>query len=651
MSYGIKYQSEFGSVRGEACQVDILELDYAGAVTVIKTTIDQPVLIQREGEGRTWGLFGTACRVRFLNDGSFDPTDFVVNDFTELKAKVYKAGNLIFEGFIAVEDITHEYRVEPYAVELTFSDNISLLSDVEFPFAIDDGFTTLREVFQAALAQTNLELDLRVFFMPKAEDNDLFNRSFEQVKIVPRSYMENLTTFKKTKDVVNFLLTSLRCRLYQLAGAWVIQRTSDYLYNGSDDYTGARYTFGTGDYTADELTCDLVTDLIPLSFSQTVTHKRPLVKVQDSFKIQQLPGIWNADLQELGSLASTATVGNVRTDKYNFPFWTKIGAGYANTYIVVLTDTTTELEFDRYLEIPLVSENTGTANGILLNPILVSQGDKLNVKASLRSNTDTNFATYFSVAVILIGQSSQNYLCRPIFLGSENIWEFTSDDETTVETISNGKGLRGGDDLTQPQSWSLALEASSGIGYGIDPMPEDGILYIKIGGFKDNRSNSVPKICWLKDLEYTSIFFVNESNLVEGQKHTATSAIESLNIDEKEIQADDCVKYSAAGAFYDKDDANTGKWLRYDGDATPASLGQLNTTEQLSQAGEGLRVIGGTFEGAFDFNQFASFDSARFLPTRLAIDLHRQQIDAEFVELMAADDLTYSFKYLYKSTR
>jgi hypothetical protein len=649
MSYNLKYQSIFQAVRGEVIQIDIDAPDWEGSVTELKTAIDQPVTITREGEGRLWGIFGTVCRVRFLNDGTFDPADFVVNDFTELKAKVYRDSNLIFEGFIAVEDVVHEYRVEPYGVELTFSDNISLLSDTELPFAIDDSFTTLRAIFQGALAQTGLEFDLRVFHLPTPTTSTDYNRTFEQVKIVPRSYMEDLQTFRKTKEVLNNLLTTLRCKCYQLGGTWVVARAFDYLNNYDENYPGARYAFADGSYSPDVLTCEVLTDLIPLSFSQTVTHKRPLVRVQDTFRLEPLPGIWNADLQELGTLISSSTSGGIRTDKYDFPYWTKVGAGFNDACIVVLTDVVTESELERYFEFPYVAQNIFTPDGILFNPILVGKGDVFDFSLSIRSPVNLNFAFYFPHAVLLEGVSGTRYKLDSNLLVSPTGWAITTQTVSNFETNRNFR-FRGSVNMTEYQNVSVkSVPIEPEVNAEVAPIPEDGILWLKFAGFKNTDSRLSDQPAQITDLEFNYTFRVNKTILIDGQRHTTTTPLDSLNIEEKDIKADDCVKYSAAGAFYDVNNANTAAWERFEDDPEPAAISEINTTDQLTTQGEGRRVIAGNFEGVMDFNQFVSFDGQRFTPTRLSIDLHRQQVEGEFTELASNSDISYKFEYLYKT--
>jgi hypothetical protein len=95
--------------------------------------------------------------------------------------------------------------------------------------------------------------------------------------------------------------------------------------------------------------------------------------------------------------------------------------------------------------------------------------------------------------------------------------------------------------------------------------------------------------------------------------------------------------------------ANTVAWERFEDDPEPSAISEINTTDQLTTQGEGRRVIAGNFEGVMDFNQFVEFDGQRFTPTRLSIDLHRQQVEGEFTQLAENPNISYKFEYLYKA--
>jgi hypothetical protein len=369
--------------------------------------------------------------------------------------------------------------------------------------------------------------------------------------------------------------------------------------------------------------------------------------VQDTFPLKPLPGIWNADLQELGTLASSATVGDIKTDKYNVPFWT-LQAGFENTFIVVKSDVALEIETERYLEIPHVNAAGNTAAAIRFNQILVSKNDVFELRLSVKAESDSNFAFSFPGSFYLQGQSGTNYKSAVRVRGIT----WTNDWETTSETIDNFTtnflyNFRGSEDLSEYQTIDyLTVPDNNAVDTILEPFPEDGILYIKLAGFKNNSSQFADKIAYLKDIQFDYKFRLNESTLVESQKHTATIPVDSLNIDEKEIALDDCVKYSAAGAMYDTNEANTNLWTRAVG--VPATIGAINVTEQLAAEGAGRRVISGIFEGAIEFNEFAQFDGARFIPSRLVTDYQRNQVQADFVELMDAEP-SYKFNYVYKS--
>jgi hypothetical protein len=652
MSYNLKYNLSFASLLDEVINVQLLAPDYVGAVTQLKALADQPCSIEKSTSGNgLWGFFGSICRVRLVNDGELEPVDFVVNQYTDLRCDVYKDSVLIYRGWIVVDDITRDYRAEPYIVELTFTDNVALLSDKEAPFTIDEGFTTVRAILQRLLAETGCEFDLRVFFGPVLDGNDDEQRQFEQTKLLPRSWMRDLSDFTNCREMLDDILQGFRLRLFQLNATWVVIRLGDYIYTPSGIYTGARYAFGSGTYSSDTITCNVVTDITPLQFSNTAIHKRPLVKVQDTFNLRQLPGIWNADLKQLGSLISSATVSGIRTDKYNFPFWTKVGAGMATACIVVETETATETELERYLLIPFVNEaNNGGTSGILFNEILVSQGDKFDFNLSVRADSDSNFAARFAYGVLLEGRSGTKYKIESVWKGTfyANEWVVSTQTPTTLTTNTKNAGWRGSEDLSEPKTIRLDLESSSYTQTFLSQIPEDGSLYIKLGGFKNNVSNLADKDSYITDLDFDYKFFVNKSIQIEAQRHTSDINLTNLNEETKEIKIDDCVKYSASGTIYNKDN-NVGKrWHPVSGNTSEEALGQLNTEQQMLMEGDARTIITGLFRASIDLHQFADI-VGRAVPTRLSFDLQRAFIEGEFLQLAEGSGISYNFDYIYKA--
>ena len=646
--YYTKYFSTFASVRGNVTLVEIEAPDFYGYDTELAMPPEQPVTLERAaGESPLYGLMGTVARLRFIDTEAnpIDPDDFVVNAFTDLRCSIYLDNVLQFRGYIVLDDVVNEYRTKPIQVELTFSDNVAQLDEIEAPFTIDEEFTNLPEIIARNLALTGLEFNLSIFFSLYPADNS--SADLAEVKNIPRSWMENVSTFRKSKEMLNDILTGLRCRLFQLRGEWVMVRTFDYLQNEYPIYPGTKYDYGTFTPTATTLDCSLIDTLIPLSFAQTVTYNRARVKVQDTFPLKPLPGIWNADLQELGSLASTATVGDIKTDKYNVPFWT-LQAGFANTFIVVVTNTALEIEVNRYLEIPYVNEDYDTGNAVLLNPILVSKNDAFDFNISIAADSDSNFAFNFPFQFFLEGQSGTTYIAKINQAGVSIFNYWISRVYTPANFPTDTRfNFRGSINMVEFQTIDLlSTPTNANVKADIQPFPEDGILYIKLAGFKNNDSRLADKKAYVKDLQFNYIFRLNESTLVESQKHTATIPIDSLNIDEKDIAVDDCVKYSAAGAMYDTNEANTNLWTRAVG--VPATIGAINVTEQLAAEGAGRRVISGIFEGDIELCQFATFDGSRFIPSRLITDYQRNQVQGDFVEL-SDENPSYKFNYVYKS--
>ena len=167
MSYAAKYSLSFNSIYGDDISVLLEQNLFVGASEPLVAANEQPVLIERQAPTDTiGGVCGTACRIKIINDGTFDVAEFVANEYTDWRCRVLIGGQLKFIGFIVVDDLTNEYRVTPYGVELVFTDNLALLSDTEAPFLIETQFTAAIQLIGPMLAQTGLELPLNVFFQP-----------------------------------------------------------------------------------------------------------------------------------------------------------------------------------------------------------------------------------------------------------------------------------------------------------------------------------------------------------------------------------------------------------------------------------------------------------------------------------------------------
>ena len=160
MAYEVRYRNTTAALDGTIVTVELLQPDYAGEVFNFMTTLDGVKIERSSSDQRLYGIFGTAARVATIG---LSPADFVVNEFTEWRCDIYNGAQLVFTGFIVLDDITTELRAEPVQMELTFTDNLGLLSDTPAPFQIDTFFKPAIEIVAECIEATGLEIDINVF--------------------------------------------------------------------------------------------------------------------------------------------------------------------------------------------------------------------------------------------------------------------------------------------------------------------------------------------------------------------------------------------------------------------------------------------------------------------------------------------------------
>ena len=647
MAYGIKYQNITTSIEGDSVTVNLLKQDYAGAVLPFTMPLDALRIERSSTEQRLYGVFGTVARVITVG---LDPAEFVVNQFTEWRCDVYVGSQLTFTGYIVLDDITTELRVQPVQMELIFTDNLGLLSDTPAPFEIDVFFTPAIEIIAECINATGLELPISTFLSIYPSTGDNLTGTLSQIKLIPRTWASSLTEWKSCKQALDDILLALRCRLYQHNGEWVIFRTHD-LLNAGPVYSGFKYAYGT--LSESDTTIDTATSgLTFLGFTQQVTHKRALRQVRDTYTFDAGFQLLNADLQTLGALQSSTVVGPNTVSRYDATYWTNVNG--QTSYIEVTVDTATGAEIERSLVLPFVNNNPDAINAakIYSFPILVSKNDVFNISLNSKSSSDSSFVGTFGMGFYLEGKSGTNYAM--IELGIVGPDEFQYQWNVNILTLAEqARNVTwdnpGSTDLTKSITYNLdALTNSNKETRGVPPFPEDGKLYVFITGYNNNTSRRADVDSIIKNIQFGYKFYVNESLLIESQQHTANVPIQSLNELQQNQQVDDSPKYNSIGAIYDSADDNVRAWLS-DFVSYPTPLGELNTKEQIQIEGEGRRVISGLFRGAFDMPDVLTFDGGNFIATRLTQLPHRNEVEGEFAEFADAVGIDYEFKYNFKT--
>jgi hypothetical protein len=656
----VKYYIEFKSVRDELIRAELSTPSWGYDATQLLAPIEQPITIERNGQDqRLTGLFGTVCSIRLINNGEFDVTEFLPNNFTDWYCEVFRDGAAMFKGFIVIDDIQSELRAEPKEFVLRFADNLGLLSDIEAPFYDAtqwtpeyDFFRTFLSMMQDMLALTGLDLPLNIFFSPYPITSDPEQGTWEQIKLQSRTFADSLTKYKKCKDVINEMLKPFDCRLYQQGGEWYIVRINDLLYTEYGTLYGWRYD----GYEVAPVTLEMEVETpIFLQFSQSEIFKRPNKRFVNEYTYNPGYGILNADLQVLGDLVDTNTAGGVITERYEAPFYNALNG--ADIWIQVEIDEATDTEIERFLAMDFAASipTSTTAVGFHTFPILVSEKDRFDINFRYRGPTNSSERYRFNLAVYIVSTAGFTRRLIRQTAGSNDpataklVWTTTT--EGPFEFSQSLPFLPGGGEIDNTEYRSVGLLTDYDINdLDMPPFPFDGIFFFVVFGYNNATSGIADLDTYVKDLRLDYRFFVNDSVEVEKKQHIGFNELDTLKEELQTIVIDDTNKYSAMGTIYDQDSNKTTLWNRYQYEAEPKPIGQITAEESIDMLSIPQRSISGNFESAMDFGNVFTFEGLTYVPTALKIDLHRQQVSGEFRSMPVPEfGNQYELKYIYKT--
>jgi hypothetical protein len=342
--------------------------------------------------------------------------------------------------------------------------------------------------------------------------------------------------------------------------------------------------------------------------------------------------------------------------------------------IIVETDTLTDVEIQRYIQMPYHTTNGGGMYPcIQFNDIEVNEGDRFEFSYSFRAETDTANNVLFSNSFYLFPFSSSAYFYQLVQFfpggGADPYlrWNTIATPTPVPNQPAIQEALLSTDDMTDWRTFTLSdqiLDADR----KFPAFPEDGALAIQVVGYQANE-NVVSNI---KDISFTYTPYINDSTRVIGQYNKESQDKTIKNNNDIEIFFDDSPKYSLSGVLYTN--AVTGSryitrtklWQRYT-NSESLSLSHINTLELLQWRFKTRLIFEGTLKGLtftkddskkllslLSILALESEEDKRFVFGAVSIDYKNDEVkvNSMFELYEVGEDSvtqTYEFKYLYKA--
>ena len=218
MAFATKYLFKFNSQHGVEHQIHIQKDGYSGSV--IQRALGRSPKLKKKKNGC---ICGTSLEIyaECLVDGEF--AELYTSNPQEFKVLLYRAGYVVWEGFVSPELYSEPSIAPPYDVQIVATDG---LGELKRKYYATPGAKALKTLLIDLLAETHLSLPMRIVsqLAPyQVSAANFFNRR------INLDFMEGETYY----DVLTRLLDSLHMTITQHSRYWYLVRETDLVIENS----------------------------------------------------------------------------------------------------------------------------------------------------------------------------------------------------------------------------------------------------------------------------------------------------------------------------------------------------------------------------------------------------------------------------------
>lgn len=470
-------------------------------------------------EDKFTGLKPIQATIKFISSNTVNITTFTTEELpvggvdvgdprfrVEIYYNTYDPLNIIFKGFLNLDDCFEPFLPEKNEVTLVANDGLGGLKNIPLTDFNGDNprdYNRIADYLAWALSKTGLELPLKAVFNIR-EYTKSTQHFFDAIYLHAKTFEDKIGVSINCYDVLERILGEMAF-LTQRGGEWWIFRVDEMA--GTNPYYTATFN---ADGTFDSIDSGFhypkfIGSSESIKFSQEETIVHPLRShkyIKETYKFEFPQEIIdNIDFSR-GDLYFPLSMPNVTIDgvtyfqrKYHIDDWTALevptgviggtpSPSTANSYIRRLfTDSTITVEQERCV----VIEAGVTAKGYYIqsNKFPVIKKDKFDISVNVRWTNDGAFSSGGSyllgvMQVRLHGNSGTNYmLCGGYKIGDNNyqtpFWKVAGASFSGVENIYVQGSLS--ENMTDWKTASFITQNSSNP-YPCPPLPDSGELEI-----------------------------------------------------------------------------------------------------------------------------------------------------------------------------
>lgn len=244
----IQYTVPIKSYDNVSWRANIYSDSWSGGITTVKGSEGQSMMLDYSGETDDhFGVFiKSTLTLNILNEGNIDVNQLQNAADRQYRIEIQKNNTLYWVGYMISEDIEQPLRSDAPVLSLSAICGLEMLADIDYDHQdnLPGGRVPMNFIRMILAGSRNLNVPL-----PIRWTNNLRNVVFEGqdvfiggVQWSPRGEGFNQIDVdngeslpKKGQYILEGMLKSMQCRIYQANGRWTIRRIPDY-YLGSFPY-------------------------------------------------------------------------------------------------------------------------------------------------------------------------------------------------------------------------------------------------------------------------------------------------------------------------------------------------------------------------------------------------------------------------------
>ena len=237
MAYGTKYKLQYYDRFDNLVAIYVQEDGYAGAETEVNGSGD-PIKIHNIGEGEDIykAIKGSTCEFNVISETDQQFLSIFTGTAKKYKIIVEKDGSTFWTGYVDPDSYREPFLHTPYKSTIHANDGLGGLKDIPFPKPNSTDLYNIHLPFihyiYRALGETGL--DLQIYSAIDLSFSGA-TRILEDAYMNSCSFRDDDNDWMSCYDVLEILLSSMQCRLFQKSGRWYIERIG-YL-RGNISYT------------------------------------------------------------------------------------------------------------------------------------------------------------------------------------------------------------------------------------------------------------------------------------------------------------------------------------------------------------------------------------------------------------------------------